>query len=232
MARGESPALPRGGRQTLIMTIKGLRRWLPAVAAAAILPLTAASAAAASTHHHHHSFPHTVTAVTHLVHRGDGGGAGNYWAYDYFTRTAKVTFRGMAPLSSCGVVTGHCYAFTARLADRGSFRTIAGQQSPNFGTYPGVLIKRQVKGSFHGYGLFATFYANALPKAGRVPHVVYGNADPSYLWPTLFFPSWAAVVGVNETDYGYYYKAPHHQHWVDGSFNGDGQLPGDGNITG
>ena len=231
MARGVSPALPHGGRQTLIMTIKGLRRWLPAVAAAAILPLTAASAAAASTHHHR-SFPHTVTAVTHMVHRGDSGGAGNNWAYDYFTRTAKITFRGVAPLSNCGVLTGHCYAYTARLSDGGSFRTIAGQQSPNFGTYPGVLIKRQVKGSFHGYGLFTTFYATALPKARLVPHVVFGNNDPSYLWPDLFFPSWATVTGVNENDWGYYYHAPHHQRWVDASFNGSGQLAGDGNITG
>jgi hypothetical protein len=67
---------------------------------------------------------------------------------------------------------------------------------------------------------------NALPKAGRVPHVVYGNADPSYLWPTLFFPSWATVVGVNETDYGYCYRAPHHQHWVDGSFTATASCPG------
>jgi hypothetical protein len=37
---------------------------------------------------------------------------------------------------------------------------------------------------------------------------------------------------VNEGDYGYYYHAAHHQSWVDGSFNGDGQLAGDGNITG
>lgn len=213
------------------MTTMTLRRWLPAVTVAAVLPVAAASAAAASTQSHHHD-SRTVTAVTHLVHRGDGGGSGDTWAYDSFTRTAKVTFRGVAPVTDCLTVSGNCYAFTASMSDQGSFETIAGQQSPNFGSHPGVLINREVRGELHGYGLFTTFYATAMPKASRVPGHVYGDGYHSYLWPELFFPSSATVNGVNESDYGYYYHAPHHQSWVDGSFNGDGQLAGDGNISG
>jgi hypothetical protein len=47
-------------------------------------------------------------------------------------------------------------------------------------------INRPRRAEFHGYGLFTTFYATAVPKASRVPGHVYGNADPSYLWPELF----------------------------------------------
>ena len=53
-----------------------------------------------------------------------------------------------------------------------------------------------------------------------------------YLWPTLFFPASAVVTSPNENDWGYFYYAPYHQSWADASFNADGQLATDGNITG
>jgi hypothetical protein len=214
------------------MSIRIVTRWIPALALSAVLPVAAASAAAASTARlaHHSS---TVTAVTHLVNRGDSGGGGNNWALDDFTRTAKITFRGVAPLIDCGTTSGTCYAFTASLSDHGHFVTIPGVLAPNQGApYTGSTVLSSVKGHFHGYGLFTTFYANALPSASLVPANVSGNTDPSYLWPTLFFPSGTTVTGVNENDWGYSYFAPHHQYWVDASFNVGGQLAGDGNITG
>jgi hypothetical protein len=216
------------------MTIRVLARWIPTVAALAVLPVAAASAAAASTAQtSHHGANHTVTAVTHLVNRGDSGGNGNNWAYDNFTRTAKITFRGVAPLIDCLTFSGNCYAFTASLSDHGHFVTIPGVLAPNQGApYIGSMVQSAVRGHFHGYGLFTTFYATAMPDAGLVPSNVNGNAHPSYLWPTLFFPSSAIVTSPNENDWGYFYYAPQHQSWVDASFNAGGQLATDGNITG
>jgi hypothetical protein len=203
------------------------KSWLPALAAAVILPTAAATAAVASSHP-----SATVTAITWLVHRADSGGNGN-WAYDKFSRTAQVTYRGVAPLSACGTASGHCYAFTASLSDTGAFTTIKGAFTPNQGApYTGTHIASKVTGPMHGYGLFTTFFATAMPQAGLVPHYVYGNAHPSYLWPGLFFPASAKVTGLNENDWGYYYTGPHGQSWVDASFNNAGQDPVARNITG
>ncbi len=203
------------------------KNWLPALAAAAILPAAAATAAAAASHS-----SGTFTAVTQLAHRPDSGGNGD-WANDAFTRTAQVTYRGVAPLAACGTTSGHCYAFTASLSDSGKFTAIKGAFAPNQGApYTGSLIKSAVTGPMHGYGLFTTFFATAMPQPGLVPHKVTGKAHPSSQWPGLFFPSSAKVTGLNENDWGYYYTGPHGQSWVDASFNGGGQDPVAGNITG
>lgn len=203
-----------------------------ASAASAILPVSAVSAASAGTVQTGMDTPHTVTAVTHLSYRGDSGGGGNDWANDFFTRTAKVTFRGVAPLSDCGSGATTCYAYTASLSDKGRFQTISGQLAPNQGAYPGSTVLSAAWGHMHGYGLFTTFYESALPNKHLVPRHVTGSTDPSYLWPGLFFPVGSYIMGLNENDWGYYYKAPHDQTWADTSYNGGGQVSSDGNITG
>jgi len=209
---------------------------VPAAAiTAAAVPVLMAGPAGASAHHST-TIQTTYKAVTKLTNRSDSGGNGN-WAYDCFTRTAKVVLRGEAPLSACGVATGHCYAFTASLSDEGSFTTISGAYTPNQGApFTGDTISGQPKGHFNGYGLFGTFFADQLPSAHLVPRKVNGDANPSYLWPTLFFSSTATLVGTgNENDWGYTYwtTTEHlHQHWVDASFNSGGQLPVAGNISG
>ena len=202
----------------------------PAAAVAALVaPVLLAGPASATTQH-------TYTVVTKLSHRSDSGGNGN-WAYDSFNRTAKVVLRGTAPLPDCGVVSGHCYAYTASLSDKGSFAAIPGAYTPNQGApFTGDTISGHPHGNFHGYGLFGTFYANQLPHTGLVPRHVNGDADPSYLWPTLFFSPSATLVGAgNENDWGYTYRTTSrhlHQRWVDASFNSGGQVPAAGNISG
>lgn len=213
------------------MASKVLTRWLPVAAAAAVLPVTAAAAAGTGAQSHYR-VPYSVSAVTWLTHRGENGGAAGDWSRQNFTRTAWVTFRGSAPLSNCGTTSGRCYAYTASFYDWGTFTTVPGRQSPNHGAHPGQLISRRVQGRFHGYGLFMTFFATARPQAGLVPSAVSGNAYHSGLWPVRFFPPSARFAGIDESDYGYYYRGPSGQRWVDGSFNGGGQLAADGNITG
>ena len=211
------------------MTINGLRRWLPAAAAVAVLPVTAAYAAPRMQSGYH--VPYSMSAVTQVVQRGDRSGAVSPWAYDAFTRKAWVTFRGSAPLIYCGTSVGLCYAYTASFYDHGTFMTVAGSQSPNQGAHSGVLISRQVQGSFHGYGMFMTFFATTRPQAGLVPSTVSGDVHSNYRWPELFFPPSTTFAGVYESDYGSYYVAPQ-QRWVNTSFDGYGQLAVDGNITG
>jgi hypothetical protein len=195
--------------------------------AAALVAFTAGSASA-STHHHHGHHPHTWTAVTHLSHRDDSGGNGN-WAIDTYTRTAKVTLRGSAPLSDCGVSVGKCYAFTASLSDHGDFRATPGAYTPNQGTpFTGDTIKGSPHGDFWGYGLFGTFYATTLPDSHLVPRHVSGDTPSSSQWPALFFPS--APTGISENDWGYFYHTGH-QRWADASFNSAGQVPSAGNIS-
>jgi hypothetical protein len=206
-----------------------------AATAAILAPVLLASTASAATNHRH-GVQHTYTAVTRLSHRSDSGGNGN-WALDTFTRTAKVVLRGTAPLSDCGVASGACYAYTASLNDRGDWATIAGAFTPNQGApYTGDTISGSPHGDFRGYGLFGTFYATTLPNTHLVPRHLVGDSDPSYLWPTLFFPASATLAGTgNENDWGYTYRttsAHLHQQWVDASFNGGGQVPAAGNITG
>ena len=205
-----------------------------AVIAAAAAPVLLAGPAGASAHHSP-TVQTTYKAVTALTHRSDSGGNGN-WAYDSFTRTARVILRGAAPLSACGVVTGHCYAYTASLSDQGSFATVTGAFTPNQGApYTGDTITGKPKGNLHGYGLFGTFFANQLPDTHLVPTKVKGDAHASYLWPTLFFHASAVLAGTgNENDWGYTYwtTTGHHQQWVDASFNDGGQDPVAGNISG
>jgi hypothetical protein len=219
---------------------------LPALAGSALLASTAASAAVAR------NIPMgDAHAQTVLTGRPDSGGNGN-WAVDTFDRKSSVTFQHTAPAADCGLVSGPCYSFTAALSDSGIFTSLRGEFAPNQGApFTGEKITGDLTGSLRGYGDFTTFYANAMPSARNVPHVVSGSNDPSYLWPQLYFPHWATVTGLNEAtwDYSYTGKVFHRyvaghgihrhvitvvttQHWNDGWNNDGGQLPADGQITG
>jgi hypothetical protein len=181
-------------------------RWVPVFVGSAALSFAVAGAASAgTTSPHQHSAD--VTATTHLVNRPDSGGNGN-WANDNFTRDAAVTPDGSVAPVNCepAPYAGPCYAYTASLKDSGSFTTIKGAFTPNQGgADAGQLITSKTTGQMSGYGDFTTFYATAKPDAHLVPRHVSGLADPSYLWPDLFFPSTATVTGVNEATWGYNY---------------------------
>jgi hypothetical protein len=199
-----------------------------AVAAVGIMAV-GASASTVPNYRHHGS----VTAVTRIVNRDARGNGGN-WAKDRFTRT--VTIRGGSSVlpSKCGVITGSCYAYTAALGDTGSFRTISGAHTPNQ-VVAGLKLKSVVSGSMNGSAQFATFYATAKPNANLVPRFLSGDADPTSTWPELFFPAGTKFAGVTIAPWSRSYRASTscgYQHWTDASFNGRGNLAGDGNVVG
>ncbi len=217
-----------------------LTRWLPVVAACAIVPVVAVTAFAGG--------PHQATATTKLTARPDSGSGGNNWANDNFTRVATVTSLGIVAASNCIGLTGYsasgpCYAYNASLKDSGTFTAIVGQLTPNQTLNPGGKFGRSVTGSMSGYGNFAEFYATAKPNGGPNHGVLKhwttsSPADPSYLWPQLFFPANTASTP-NEATWGYVYTA--HvlsagvhttQVWADTWNNGAGGALTDGNITG
>lgn len=231
--------------------MKTLKYIAAGFAAAAVTGL-GATAASASLAPAPHSHSRSLIAVTLMVNRDDSGGNGN-WAKDYFTRTLTITQeRGTVPLTDCSPTATACYAFTASLADRGSFRTIRGAFTPNQGgTNVGTQIKGVVRGGMHGSGDFATFYATALPNAHLVPRLNLDDTNSSSTWPELAFPSSTTFTGLNENPWGYFYSAqvlkwvPRHgwhwghwthqiQRWADTSAvaNAGGQGATAGNITG
>lgn len=256
---------------------------------AATLAATGAGAATTAAAHHHTQAVYTY--YTKMIHRGDGGGGANTWAYDYFGR--QLTIRYLGPGATSGT-----FRFTASLRDQGAFFAIPGQLAPNQGVpFAGSRIVRPVRGSMTGFGKFGEFTASAMPLRYGVPRVNFGAANPSATWPELAFATGTTFTGLSESSYGYFYKAqiPVHrlvvkvikangtmrlsqlaaayhnrystllrlnpwakkftctgkvipqgykvkvlvlrtimvpQHWVDASWNGDGQVPSAGNITG
>jgi hypothetical protein len=219
---------------------------LAAASAAAILGTTGAASAAV------HGQP--VTAVTAIVNRADNGGGGQ-WASDTFTRTLQVIYLGKSTDPAHAAAP---YMYQAQVSDTGTFRDLPGQLTPNQGGRNAgrVLRPGQVSGPMAGYGQWGVFYASNRAHDGLVPASLRGAVNASYpsaTWPELAFPAGTAFTGVSEAAYGYDYQAVpftrfvvktvngkhvivkvtgFRQHWSDTAFNGDGQLPRDGNITG
>jgi hypothetical protein len=202
-----------------------------------------------------------ITAVTHISHRYDGGGAGN-WAVDKFSRTLHIQYLGK---SSNPAYAKTPYMYTATISDSGTFVNLPDQLAPNQGgRYLGEVMKpNQVAGSMTGSGQFSLFYASAKDAKGLVPRTLNSfalNANPAYAspaWPQLAFPAGTTFSGVNEVGFGYYYHVPaltvthvtykwvhgkkvavkhvrvlKAQNWADTAWNGAGQAPRDGQILG
>jgi hypothetical protein len=174
-----------------------------------------------------------VTAGTFMISRPDSGGNGN-WATDLFIRSATIGPQTTVRPFHCGETTGPCYEIArASITDSdGTFITLPGAYTPNQGApYTGQRIRGVVQGQMSGTGSFGTFYATALPSASRVPTINFGSANPSYLWPQLFFPPNTVLTGLNESTYSYRY-ASNGEHWTDSSTDSSGQVAAAGNITG
>jgi hypothetical protein len=229
---------------------------LKGAAAAAVvggLAVTTAGAASASTTARHAK---PVEAITSIVNRADNGGGGNQWAYDSFTRDLKVSYLGK---SADPAMAATPYMYYATITDTGTFRDMPGQLAPNQGSHNvgKVLRPGQVTGPMTGSGQWGVFYASARAHNGLAPTVLRGvklNAlYPSSTWPELAFPQGTTFSGLSESSYDYNYQAVpftkyvvktvngkrvivkvtgFRQHWEDAWFNGDGQLPHDGNILG
>lgn len=197
-----------------------LIRTVGAVCAAVAVMLPAAALASGAT---------SVSATTKLTHRTDSGGHGD-WAYDNATR--KVTLTEIAHDDTAKTWTYH-----GVLHDDGTFKTIPGAKSPQ----AGKDIISVTDGTFTGGGNF-DFTANHPADSALVPKSVTGDADHTYSWYELFFPSgttFTPAQGGLFTNWSWTYTAinpcnagkPKSEHWTDAYYS-SGAFPSDGDITG
>lgn len=224
-----------------------MRRLLAAavIACVPVLGLLAAQGASASASPGY--------AVSHLTARPDSGNNGN-WALDNIWRYLSVSGGTPVASSDCAGSPAHCYAFTAIISDSGTFATIGGAYTPNQ-VNAGQKIRGRVSGDMEGAAAYA-FDASAQPDMALVPASVSGAADDTASWYTLAFPAGttfdpgtSADADINPWSWSYHadcitYRTVtrHHrrrreirvtrEQWVDAATNGDGNLAGDGNITG
>lgn len=197
------------------------------LAAGAVVLAAAGGAAALSGTAH--AAPTTVTAHTYVTNRPDGGHGGT-WAYDDFTRTLTVT---VAAVQNPADTAAHLTDYTATITDDGQFHAIIGVLAPNQ-VVPGVKITRSVSGEMDGTYALTVTAPSTDTLTGTVPASENDNfgapAVTTTNWPVQAFAS-ATGVTVNGGAYNWTYKAQC-ETWVDSSANGDGNLAGDGNITG
>lgn len=184
-----------------------------------------------------HASSTTVTAVTNIVNRPDNGNGGT-WAYDG-SKTAPLqrTLTVTVAADQAGVANGFT-KFDATITDKGSFTTVLGALAPNQ-VVPGVKIAHQVKGSVNGTYSLTVVAPSTDALTGVVPATEDDNfAAPAATnttsnWPKLAFASADNVVVTGGAYSWTYVSAPNAcEKWVDSSANGDGNLAGDGNITG
>lgn len=191
-----------------------------------------AGAASASPTHVSHITP--VTATTFVINYQVPGGGGP-WASDAVLRTATVRGGYFVAPWFCGVSSGPCFAYTATIWDKGMFRTFHHALAPNQSIHPGDHILSTVNGKVNGSASFGTFYATALPSAFFVPGFFNSGFGAAATWPELFFPHGTTFRGVNIGPFSVVYSAWTYcgpQRWTYASWNGLGNLPWDGNITG
>ena len=187
------------------------------------------------------ALPVSATSLTLLTNDPDSGyGTPAVWAHDSMWRTVTVTRGAQVTGTDCGLTaTAACWAYTSDLTDQGWFTTIRGAGTPNQSCTgcAGEHIRRQVTGTLHGtYAV--TFYASSpSPDASLVAffHDDHGvAASPPFTsttWAQQFFPAGTAFGAFTGGAYKWVYRAAG-QKWTDSSANGDGDQPGDGNITG
>lgn len=181
----------------------------------------------------------TATVFTTTITNRPDSGNGGTWAYDNFTRTLSITKN--ADQSTCpGAPSGYdptadiCY--TATVNDTGTSSVIVGALAPNQST-AGVKIADFVKPTMNGTGGYALYAPNTDTLNGTVPTTENDNfstSGSSFVssgnWPKQAFTT-PSVVQVNENTFSYTYTTTCEK-WVDADNNGDGNLAGDGNITG
>lgn len=176
-------------------------RWLAAPVAAAALTV-AGFAATASASAKPAVKSYTTTAVTAITNRPDSGDHGD-WALDGsakapLERTASVTLVSEVALPYCGgsTGTGHCYHWTGKISDAGSFTTIIGDNSPgngslNGGSAPaiGTAVTGTMAGSYRYdfYSSWKTASKSLVPSkendAGNLP----GGRQTTGDWVAQFF---------------------------------------------
>lgn len=170
----------------------------------------------------------SVSAVTHVLNRPDSGNGGT-WAYDSFARTLTVT----RDPSHDG---GGKLAYTATVTDKGTFSAVQGSGTPNQAD-AGEKVAHAVKGTFSG-GISYTVTASPGDHLTAVAAVTENDhfaapsgEDTTASWPEKAFASPAGVTVTEDSGWSWTYSTGC-ESWTDSSANGDGNLAGDGNITG
>lgn len=186
-------------------------------------------------------------ATTRITDDPDGGyGTPSNWASDTISRTVSVSPAVRVSGTDCGLAaTAGCWAYLASLNDNGTFVTIphAGTPNQSCAGCAGKKIKAPaVRGTLHGVYSIAFYASSASPDAALVPAAHNDGGFPgagkftSTMWPELFFPAGTHFgSGPSGGAYNWSYAVTSvfpAQVWVDSSVNGDGDQPGDGNITG
>jgi hypothetical protein len=175
--------------------------------------------------------PATITASTHVSNAPDSGNNGN-WAYDDYTRVLTVK---VDPDQS-GAPAGDT-VYLASISDHGQFHAILGAFTPNQAV-PGLKITHSVSGSMNGSATYVVTApaADTLTAAG-IPATVDDNFaggtgnQTTGNWPKLAFTDPATVTATLDNDWTWTYTRAC-EAWTDAAANGDGNLAGDGNITG
>ena len=191
----------------------------------------------------HFTVPVSATATTLITNHLDGGhGNPADWATETIWRTETVTRGAEVSGTDCGLAaSADCWAYTASLSDSGSFTTIPGAGTPNQACAgcAGEHIARQVSGALQGTYV-VTFDASSGSPDGTLVGPTRDDHDthpaPPFTtttWGEQFFPAGTSFGNVTGGAYSWTYTVafPREQ-WVDASANGDGNQPGDGNISG
>lgn len=224
------------------------RLFTAALVAAAALTATAGTASA--------SPPVTVHAHTIVTDRPDGGNGSPdpYWADDSMTRTLSITRTG----GTAGAYTFTAKLKDKGTFTTIKGKQTPNQSGP----YAGETIKSKVTGKMTGYADFSftasALPSGGLNAGVPLTENDHGNvpADSTSTWYELAFPAGTHFGGAGIGAWSWTYKATvttvtlqkvclspgwcwtvpavqvSHQQWIDAWNNGDGDLPGDGNITG
>lgn len=216
---------------------------ISALVAAAVLGGAGIASASTPGGSSHLAFAISGTAVTLITNDPDNGhGTPPEWAVDTIMRIETVTRGAQVSGTDCGLAApAGCWAYTASLSDSGIFTTIPGAGTPNQSCAgcAGKHITRKVTGSLQG-AYTVTFDASAPAPDGSLvawAHNDHGAAASppftSTTWGEQFFTPGTAFGNVDGGAYKWTYRVAFpSQQWVDSSANGDGDQPGDGNITG
>jgi hypothetical protein len=203
----------------------------------------------------------TSSASTAVSNHPDGGtndsatpGANQTWANDNFTRSASVTLQGEVPLADCPVsTTGHCYAWTGKITDKGTFTVNPTMLSHS--DSPGAQDRKlftSVTGAFSGGSSDIQFYSDwKTAGPALVPNKVNTNGleasgrGTTTNWVEQFFSSAAHFNSVANPggpdlgDWSWTYTAPFGSNkacpndayqWIDAANNQGGSVKADGDI--
>lgn len=165
----------------------------------------------------------TVSATTQAADRQDSARGGGSWAVDQLTRTITVTRDHQVSAAKCGATAASCWHYFGTVTDTGTFRSVAGANSPE-GNTP---INGIVQGSINGNSGIEFYASSDTPDASLVPATLSGNDVSTGDWAKQFFAAGTAYTGVTQPTWSYTYSDPSTcEQWIDGSTGDTGDIQG------